>query len=192
MTIFNEDWYSDGQCKDLVMLLQSVKDILGSIIEIGCWEGKSTISLTNTAYPQEVVCCDTWLGNITESEAQGWEHVTVQILKSRDVFSTFLNNMNESTKGNFKVVKEDCDSWLKTYNEPIKFCHLDASHDYISVKRTLELLIPKVVSGGILCGDDFVNASMNSQGLNGGVEGAVRELLPGFRNIGNLWWWVKP
>jgi hypothetical protein len=100
--------------------------------------------------------------------------------------------MTEATQGNYTVVKQDCIEWLKRLEAPVKFCHIDASHDYESVKKTLELLIPHVVPGGIVCGGDFLNASINSPGLGGGVEGAVRKMLPGFQNNENFWFWQKP
>lgn len=188
MPTFNEDWYSDGQCNDLVTWFTKTKGLSGMNIEIGCWEGKSTIALANAAFPEEIICCDTWMGNIAESET----HITVQILNSRNVFKQFVENMTEATKGNYTVVKQDCLEWLKRLESPVKFCHIDASHDYDSVKKTLEYLLPHVVPGGVLCGDDFLNSSVNSPGLGGGVEGAVREMLPGFNHIDNFWYWQKP
>lgn len=188
MPTFHENWYSEGQCRDLVSFYNRTKDLSGAVIEIGCWEGKSTIALANAAYPEQVICCDTWLGNVAEEP----NHITVQILQSRDVFKVFLENMAEATQQNYTVVKQDCNEWLKTLTTPVKFCHIDASHDYTSVRTTIELLLPHVVPGGVLCGDDFLNASVNSVGLGGGVEGAVRDTLPGFGHIGNFWYWRKP
>ena len=53
--MFHEDWYSSQQCLDLERLLEGVKNLAGSIIEIGCWEGKSTVSLANKCYPERLV-----------------------------------------------------------------------------------------------------------------------------------------
>jgi hypothetical protein len=77
------------------------------------------------------------------------------------------------------------------FDHPVKFCHIDASHDYNSVHRTIAALLPKLVPGGILCGDDFESAHAGRHDLGGGVERAVRELLPGFEVSGNFWWWAK-
>lgn len=49
-----------------------------------------------------------------------------------------------------------------------------------------------MISGGIICGDDFKSANMSRVDLNGGVERAVREGLPNFKNIDNLWYYVVP
>ena len=43
-----------------------------------------------------------------------------------------------------------------------------------------------MVNGGIICGDDFLSANINRTDLHGGVERAVRELLPTFSIISNF------
>ena len=189
--MFIEDWYSSSQIENLIELVKKIKNLEGDIIEIGCWEGKSTISIANTCYPENLICNDTWLGNIQESIITGKEHITETILKSRDVYSIFLNNMNSLTKQNYQIVKIDCIEWLKKYDGNIKFIHIDASHEYESVFETIKLVLPKLVKGGIICGDDFLNSNINCSGLHGGVERAVRELLPNFKNIDNLWYFIN-
>jgi len=189
--MFNENWYPDSQCSSLIQLVKCVSELKGNVIEIGCWEGKSTINIANACHPSTLICNDTWLGNIGESKIIGYPHITEIILKNRDVFSIFINNMENNTQKNYKIVREDCLTWLKNFIEPIKFIHIDASHDYFSVSETIKLVLPNMVKYGIICGDDFINANIHREDLNGGVEKAVRELLPGFKNEGNLWYWMK-
>lgn len=190
--MFNENWYNQSQCDELSKVCKQIPTTDGLIIEIGCWEGKSTTFIANSIYPRILTCNDTWQGNLEEEKITGVPHITVSIAKERDVYSTFLRNMEMLTGGNFIVVKRDCIEWLSTISKPIVFCHIDASHEYESVKKTIELLLPNVVPGGILCGDDFLSANIRRTDLHGGVERAVRELLPGFTNINNLWVWIKP
>ncbi len=191
--MFHEDWYHDSQCQRLKQLVKSIKHIKeGDVIEIGCWEGKSTHHIANECYPQTVICVDSWMGNTEESLLTGVTHITEVVLKERDVYQTFLQNMNELTKQNYKVEKRDCFDWLNQYDGKIKFIHIDASHEYYSVKKTIDLVLPKMVSGGILCGDDFVGANINRSDLHGGVERAVRETLPRFHSIHNLWYYICP
>jgi predicted O-methyltransferase YrrM len=168
-----------------------IPDSPGLVIEIGCWEGKSAMAIANSVYPTNLVCNDTWLGNIEESKLSNQLHPTEVILQQRDVYSIFVKNMDNFTKGNYSVVKQDCLQWLRSLKDSVKFCHIDASHDYYSVYNTILLLLPLMTYGGILCGDDFVNAGIHHPTLNGGVERAVRELLPGFQNRENFWYWVK-
>ena len=188
--MFNENWYSDLQIVNLIHLLKQVKNIEGSIIEIGCWEGKSTISLANGCFPETLICNDTWLGNVQESIITGATHVTELILRERDVYSIFINNMENNTKKNYIIVKEDCIEWLKRFEGSIKFIHIDASHEYESVYETINLALPKMVNGGIICGDDYQTANINRNDLHGGVERAVKETLPNHNNIDNLWYCI--
>lgn len=189
--MFNENWYSDNQLNDLCNLLTTIKDLDGKIIEIGCWEGKSTIKLANKCFPEILICNDTWLGNIQESMATGITHVTEEILKKRDVYSTFITNMDNYTQKNYIIVKEDCIEWLKKYDGVIKFIHIDASHEYESVFETIKLVLPKMVKGGIICGDDYLSANINRHDLHGGVERAVKDALPNHNNINNLWYFIN-
>jgi len=48
---------------------------------------------------------------------------------------------------------------------------------------------PRVVSGGILAGDDFESAHAQRTDLQGSLARAVTEMLPGFVQEGNLWYW---
>jgi Methyltransferase domain len=190
--MFNENWYPESQLVDLCGLISRVKDLQGSIIEVGCWEGRSTTRLAVACYPETLICNDTWLGNVQESVITGYVHPTEQIVKSRDVYSIFISNMDSTTKRNYTVVKKDCLQWLSSYVEPIKFIHIDASHEYESVFKTIRLALAHLVKGGVICGDDILSAHAGRTDLHGGVERAVRETLPGFQTIGNLWYWVKP
>lgn len=189
--MFNENWYSDTQINELVKLVKKVKDIDGKIIEIGCWEGKSAISLANNCFPEVLICNDTWLGNIQESAITGVTHITEIILKERDVYNIFINNMNNNTQKNYIIIKEDCIEWLKNFEGFIKFVHIDASHEYKSVFETIKLILPKMVKGGIICGDDYINAHINRTDLHGGVERAVKEALPNHKHIDNLWYFIN-
>ena len=98
--------------------------------------------------------------------------------------------MNNNTKQNYTVVKEDCLKWLKTLEGNIKFIHIDASHEYESVIETINLVLPKMVKGGIICGDDYQSANINRHDLHGEVERAVREALPNHKSIVNLWYYI--
>jgi len=191
MAQFHENWYPTKQLIELKSLIPLVRELEGDCIEIGCWEGRSAHTLANELYPDTLICNDTWKGNVVESKLQGSENISERIAKTRDVFAVFKNNMDVLTKGNYTVVREDCLEWLKTIERPVKFCHIDASHDYKSVFDTIQLLLPHVVKGGILCGDDFENACMSRHDLQGGVERAVREALPNFKQKGNLWYWIN-
>ena len=131
---FNEDWYDKTQLKNLVRLYRHVRPLRGLVIEIGCWEGRSTCKLANAAYPDLLHAVDTWQGNV----AEGDDHPSVRIAKNRDVFAVFEHNVARLTKGNVETHRQDCFEFLANLREPVKFCHIDAAHDYKSVKRTID------------------------------------------------------
>ncbi len=81
-------------------------------------------------------------------------------------------------------------TFLRGWKAPIKFCHIDAAHDYDSVRETIELLLPRLVPGAVLFGHDFQSAHAGRDDLNGGVERAVRATLPGWVTRGNNWYYV--
>jgi hypothetical protein len=184
---FTENWYSNEQIQDLQAAYKKVQGLEGDVIEIGCWEGKSTCALANIAHPKRILAVDTWQGNTAEGE----NHPSVVKAKERDVFKQFEANVKTRTKGNVTSFKMDCFDFLKDFNGKVKFCHIDAAHDYASVKRTIEMLKPKLVSGAVLCGDDFQSANASRTDLGGGVEKAVREECPGFVSQGNFWCWTN-
>jgi len=182
---FNEVWYSEDGLTNLEGLCSVAKSLeTGAVIEIGCWEGRSAVTIANALPDDILLTVDTWEGNGPEDS----DHPTVQALKQRDVYSDFKSNMNEMTNGNYAVYKMDCHEFEKTWNDPIKFVHIDACHDYENVIQTIEALRPHMVEGGIMCGDDFANAHIRRKDLDGGVERAVRESFKKFYHSGNLWY----
>jgi hypothetical protein len=185
---FHENWYSDEQCRALFNAYELARELIGDVVEVGCWEGRSTSVLANACYPVPLHAVDTWEGNADESP----DHPTVALAKQRDVYRTFLKNMKSLTLGNVTPhVMRSLDFFAKRV-KPIKFCHIDASHDYGSVKADIEAARKHLLPIGVLCGDDFLSASARRQDLQGGVERAVRELLPGFKTVGNFWYWQCP
>ncbi len=191
MPTFHEEWYHPEQLKELAKLANDSMWPNGDFqeyknLEIGCWEGRSSIAITNAVYPESLYCVDTWKGNIDEKEP-----ISEMAAKERNVFQQFIDNMVECTPGNFIPVQMDCHKFLREVSYIYKFVHIDASHDYESVKRTIEALLHKLIVGGVLCGDDYLTACDDRKDLNGGVMRAVKELLPNHYNIGNLWVWKK-
>ena len=181
--LFNEDWYSDDQIKLLEGACKSIVDLEGAVIEIGCWEGKSSIAIANSFPNDTLIAVDTWKGSVLEDE----NHPTVALSKERDILAAFRRNMATETKGNVELRQMDCHVFEKEWEGKIKFLHLDAAHDYDNVVDTLRALKSYVVPDGIICGDDFTNASIQRRDLNGGVERAVREVFSKFLTKGNFW-----
>ncbi len=182
---YHEDWYPADQLLRIAALCADAMHSSGDVMEIGCWEGRSTVALANSCYPATLLAVDTWRG----SEDENSNHSSVRAARQRDVYGQFMRNIGALTLGNVQPIQQDCHAFLETSHSPVRFAHIDASHDYVSVSRTIRALRPRIVKGGVLCGSDFLTASACRTDLHGGVERAVRELLPGFKTASNLWWW---
>ncbi len=186
--MFHENWYSNNAVINVVNTYWQVRGLQGLIVELGCWEGKSTIGLANACYPEPLIAVDTWTGNLAESPT----HISVRLARERDVFAQLKTNVVHLTSGNVAVNRQDAVNFLSHLQAPIKFVHVNTGHDYGTVKRVIELCLPWVTSGGVLCGKDFESANCRREDLNGGVERAVREVVPGFVASGDFWRWQKP
>ena len=67
----------------------------------------------------------------------------------------------------------------------LDWVHLDARHDYLSLKKDIESWLPKVKAGGWLSGDDYDNVKWPE------VVRAVGDLLPGARPWSTQQWrWI--
>jgi predicted O-methyltransferase YrrM len=60
-----------------------------------------------------------------------------------------------ATRVAFRVVLDDSLHWIPTLqNESVDFAWLDGNHEQEHVAREIELLVPKLAPGGLLCGHD--------------------------------------
>ena len=184
--VFHEMWYSDAELERLAEAVRLSQGQSGKLIELGSWEGRSTAVIANACFPEVVWAVDTWAGAPT----QGTEHETVRLARERDVFSVFQQNMQAMTRGNVVPRQAEVLEFLQVLEGPIRFCHIDAAHDYESVRDSLRLLIPKLIQGSVLFGHDYESAHAGRSDLNGGGERAVREVLPGHTAIGNTWIYI--
>ena len=173
--IFNQDWYDPEQARYVGEMARAAPQG-GELVEIGCWEGRSTAVIAPAVAPRALHCVDHWRGNEDEGDAE-----SVGLAQERDVFGTFERNMSLLTLGNIEVWRGSWQEWVKVWDKPIAFLHLDASHDYDSVYNCLQAVKPLLVPGALLCGDD---------GYADGVYRAVRDVFGEgkVRDIGNRLW----
>jgi len=142
-------WFSEYGKDALREYVNLTNHLSGAIVEVGCWEGNSTIALTNAAFPETVHCIDHWQGVVG-----GGDDMTKQILAERDVYADFLANMDELTHRNYEVHKADWRDVFATWAQPIKLLHIDGSHTYEEVRDNILAALPHLVTGGIIAFDD--------------------------------------
>jgi predicted O-methyltransferase YrrM len=174
---FTEDWFGPASCEALANLAHAVRDLPGAIVEIGAWEGRSTIALANAARPRQVVSVDTWAGSPGE--------VSADLAADRDVFAQWQSNVATFTAGNVRPVRMGWREFLAGHTEPIALAFIDAEHTRKEVAGNIAALLPLMAPGGIICGDDAHHPP---------VQEGVGDALPAGEVfvVATLWIWQKP
>jgi len=177
---FHEDWYDPDQALFVGHLAKHAPEE-GAVVEIGCWEGRSAVCIAQAIAPRFLHCVDHWLGNGDEDPL----HPAAEAAAGRNVYLTFVRNMELLTLGNYATDMADWRDWIVEWThhwelEPIAFLHLDAAHDEASVRDCLNAVKPHLLPGAIVCGDDYYHA-----GVHDGVHAALGDTIHDMN--GRLW-----
>ncbi len=168
---FTETWISEQALTEIRDLVRSVEDVPGAIIEFGCWEGRSFVQIAEAAGQRETHAVDHWEGNV------GDKHTT-EAVAVRDVYGTFLDNT--AHLDNVTIHRMSTERFMRYWDEPIAFIHLDADHNYQPVKDQIAWALSFLSPDGVICGDDYSHRWK-------GVIQAVDELLPERRLVACMW-----
>lgn len=171
---FTERWYYPSGLAALELAYRRSCMVAGAVIEVGCWEGRSTCHLANVAYPAIVHAVDTWEGSPGE--------VSAELAAERDVYATFVANVEALTEGNVVPHRMGWREFFAAHDGPIRFLHIDATHTYDEVRENILAALPFVVPGGIVCGDDAHHEPVIS---------AARDTLGPVTLDSTLWVWEK-
>lgn len=177
---FHENWFGEASREALADLYGLVADLEGDIIEVGSWEGRSTITLANAAYPSVVHAVDTWNGSPGEVS-----HVLAaeRVLTHEDVHRTFLANVEAFSKGNVEPHRMDWRKFFADYEGKIRLLFIDAEHSFSEVHDNIVAALPHMVPGGVICGDDNHHPP---------VQQAVLDTLGDANLRATLWYWQVP
>jgi predicted O-methyltransferase YrrM len=175
--MFHEEWFGGSSQEAVAGLVARIRHVPGRIIEIGAWEGRSTCAIANAAHPRMVDTCDTWDGSHHE--------ISEQLAKSRDVYAQWVANVAEYTAGNVTAHRMDWREYIPTVTDPVAFVFIDAGHSYREVYDNLVAVVPLLVPGAIVCGDDM---------HHGPIQDAVFDMF-GTDDVyvtESLWVWQAP
>lgn len=178
--------HDENKLRELVNLCD------GDILELGCWTGHSTsilgekIKNTNN----RLLVVDNFIGN------EGTP--LVEFAKDNSVYHLFIQNMREiGLYKNIQMFYMDTNKahdFIESHSVSLLF--IDAGHTYEDVKNDLINYIPKVKSGGIICGHDYESNTYDEKYINEdyvdgkhhGVIKAVNEIMGDVEHEGRMWW----
>lgn len=145
---FIENWFAEASQAALAACVRSVAHVEGSIVEIGSWEGRSTIAAANAAWPRVVRAVDTWAGSPGE--------VSAELAAKRDVFARWMTNVGQWTKGNVQSFRMGWRDYVDFgfVEPPVALVFIDAEHTYREVVDTVSTFLPLMAPDGVICGDD--------------------------------------
>lgn len=168
---FHENWFDTPSQEALAELARKTEGVNGLVVEVGSWEGRSTIALANAVYPTFVHAIDTWEGSPGE--------ISAALAGERNVYEQWKTNIRECTRLNVLPHRMGWREWFAANRDPIRFLFIDAEHTYREVADNIDAAIPYLGAGAIICGDDIHHPPI--------IE-AVIERFPEAQVTATLWW----
>ncbi|MBI4707647.1 MAG: class I SAM-dependent methyltransferase [Candidatus Omnitrophica bacterium] len=146
--------------EDSFVLQQLLKNLptRGIVVEVGSFLGNgSTKTIIDTILYKDVngtlYCIDTWKGN----QNVDWH---LKLAEEYSLFDTFLYYV--TMYGGQNIVKpmimESKDAALTFKDKSCDLIFIDGDHSFEITKQDIEMWMPKVKKGGILCGHDCEGA----------------------------------
>lgn len=178
--IYTEHWFDPNKKKAIDYALRSIDNKMGMYVEIGSFEGMSTVYIAKAIAPTPLFAVDTW---------QGGEFAPYEQMKyaTTPIELHFDHNIAVATDGNVRKFKMDWREFFSEFEEPeISFVYVDGPHDYASVCDTIITLHPLMVDGGVMCGDDYDDPSVRNA-----VDNSFKFLGKEVENHSNSTWVVK-
>lgn len=129
----------------------------GIIAELGVWKGKSLCSVADLIKKKnlKVLAVDHFQGT-----ANFYETELSDIAKHEDIKATFQNSLKRFGIETHVVIYDSptTTAALAVPERMLDLCFIDADHSYEACKTDIEHWLPKVKTGGIIAGHDFVEA----------------------------------
>jgi len=160
-------------------------------VEVGTYLGRSLCSLVEVSERSgktfTVIGIDTCRGSGPEGPQQKNYHEAA-VTRGGGTFAGALhkNILDCGYADSIMLIIADSVKASRLFpNASLDWVHLDARHDYVSVKNDIEAWLPKVKRGGWISGDDYDNIKWPE------VVAAVRDLLPDAKPWSSLQWrWI--
>lgn len=141
------------------------------VVEVGCWHGRSTaylaVELINCKQDFELWAVDHWLGC---NESYYNQNVILDDLANNRPFLEFQKNL-APVADRIKTIRNTSVLAAKQFEDnSLDMVVIDDDHDQEAVLNSIAAWLPKIKTGGILCGDDH-------DGNYPGVKNAVRKIF---------------
>lgn len=126
------------------------------VAEIGVWLGRTTALYIESIHEQQgtMYAVDLFNGWYPQFHRKEDQTTPSNCFPDSNHLEKFLSNISPY-RSCVEVLKGLSESQIpKIPDNSLDICFIDADHRYETTKKDIELCVPKVKSGGILCGDD--------------------------------------
>ena len=120
-------------------------------LEIGSFEGRSTVFISELPNTKTVMAVDTFDGSDEYVGSNKLNHIDFNI-----VFENFKNNMRLVGKKNINYLKDTSHNYFKNYKNKYNLIYIDGSHHYNDVKQDFINAYNCIEKDGIIILDDFL------------------------------------
>jgi hypothetical protein len=114
-------------------------------LEIGSFEGRSALFVSELKNTNSITAIDTWEGSDELND--------ISFIK---VFENFKKNINILNKSNIKFFKTTSDNFFKNNKNFYNLIYIDGSHEYSQVKKDLVNSLNCLEKNGYIICDDFL------------------------------------
>jgi hypothetical protein len=147
-------WIKELETLRYILSQYNYQDSIG--VEIGSFLGRSSYEIAQTINKGKLYCIDSWWKWKVE-ETYTKEQIDVHNFPIKGTvcsLENFLNNTSECK--NIITIKGNSPGIVKNWELPIDFLFLDGLHENPNDWENIEFWLPKIKSGGILSGHDYL------------------------------------
>jgi Methyltransferase domain len=139
-------------------------------VEVGVFQGDFSSQILKIVNPTTLILVDPFESNTELTYGAELQYLPTAYSTDKDYYNVMERFEKEITSGQVAVSRKySLDAANDFYSRMLDFVYIDASHLYEDVKNDLIAWMPKVKSGGLICGHDYTHYS------NFGVIQAVDE-----------------
>jgi hypothetical protein len=156
----------------------------GTLVEVGCWRGKSLsflcVEAVRSGKTLTVFGVDHFGGSVDQPGM-------LREAAAEDLGAECLLNVRRSGhRRTYLLEMPSLEAAAQLPDASLDFVFIDGSHDHESVIADIRAWLPKVKPGGVLAGHDY------DLRTDPGVVTAVNLCLTGFKVVGRCWWYDVP
>lgn len=152
LALYTGGWLYKGEYELLIKASELAKNTNSHFVEVGSWRGKSTVLIANSLFGSNLnlYCIDNWQG--------GTDTDCLRLAKSFDMKTEFDNNTKLFGKNIRTIIGLSTEqNVIDLLPKQIGFIFFDGAHDYETVKQEIDIYLPMLVEGGVLCFHDTDN-----------------------------------